>query len=72
MIAVLPMAGRGSRFSGSGYAQPKPLIPVHGTPMFARALGSISKLDVTKLVVVTLKEHDIDYHASELIKKLLC
>ena len=69
MIAVLPMAGRGSRFSGSGYAQPKPLIPVDGTPMFARALGSISKLEVTKLVVVTLKEHDIDYHASELIKK---
>lgn len=69
MIAVLPMAGRGSRFSGSGYAQPKPLIPIDGTPMFALALGSISKLDITKLVVITLREHDIDYHASELIKK---
>lgn len=69
MIAVLPMAGRGSRFLGSGHSQPKPLIPIDGTPMFALALGSISKLDVTKLVVITLREHDIDYHASELIKK---
>ena len=32
---VLPIAGRGSRFAVAGYAQPKPLIPVHGRPMIA-------------------------------------
>lgn len=69
MIAVLPMAGRGSRFSGSGYAQPKPLITIHGTPMFALALGSIAKLQVRKLIVITLEEHDQLYDASSLIKK---
>ncbi len=69
MIAVLPMAGRGSRFSGSGYSQPKPLIPVDGTPMFAVALGSIAKLPVRKLIVITLEEHDEHYDACQLIKK---
>lgn len=69
MIAVLPMAGRGSRFSGSGYAQPKPLITIDGTPMFALALGSIAKLQVRKLIVITLEEHDEYFDASQLIKK---
>jgi dTDP-glucose pyrophosphorylase len=69
MIAVLPMAGRGSRFSGSGYSQPKPLIPIDGTPMFALALGSIAKLSVRKLIVITLEEHDEHFNASELIEK---
>lgn len=68
MIAVLPMAGRGSRFSGSGYTQPKPLISINGTPMFALALGSIAKLQVRKLIVITLEEHDEHYDASQLIK----
>lgn len=69
MIAVLPMAGRGSRFSGSGYAQPKPLIPIEGIPMFALALKSIEKTEVSKLVVITLEEHDVHFDASSLIKK---
>ena len=30
---VIPMAGRGSRFTKAGYNLPKPLIPVHGVPM---------------------------------------
>ena len=30
---VLPMAGRGTRFSDAGYTVPKPLIPIHGVPM---------------------------------------
>jgi dTDP-glucose pyrophosphorylase len=65
----MPMAGRGSRFSGSGYTQPKPLITVHNKPMFALALKSISKLKVSKLIVITLHEHDVHFNATELIKK---
>lgn len=30
---VIPMAGRGSRFSDSGYEIPKPFLPIHGIPM---------------------------------------
>jgi NDP-sugar pyrophosphorylase family protein len=30
---VIPMAGRGSRFSQAGYSTPKPFLPIHGVPM---------------------------------------
>ncbi|SEI13060.1 hypothetical protein SAMN02799636_05811 [Methylobacterium sp. 275MFSha3.1] len=30
LTIVIPMAGQGSRFSVAGYADPKPLIPIHG------------------------------------------
>jgi NDP-sugar pyrophosphorylase family protein len=38
---LVPMAGAGARFSRAGYAQPKPLVPVAGRPMVARALDSL-------------------------------
>lgn len=38
---VIPMAGRGSRFADAGYADPKPLIPVHGVPMIQLVIGNI-------------------------------
>jgi bifunctional N-acetylglucosamine-1-phosphate-uridyltransferase/glucosamine-1-phosphate-acetyltransferase GlmU-like protein len=37
---LIPMAGAGARFSDEGYIQPKPLVPVAGTPMIQRALHS--------------------------------
>jgi len=58
MIVVLPMAGRGSRFEGAGYARPKPLILVNGVPMFIKSLESIKDMTYTKLIIVALKEHE--------------
>ncbi len=45
MISLVPMAGRGSRFSREGYRLPKPLIPVMGLPMFIAALKSFPRAD---------------------------
>lgn len=70
MIVVMPMAGRGSRFAGSGYAQPKPLIPVLGKPMFIHALRSIEGIHFSKLIIVALEEHERDYHISGSIAHL--
>ncbi len=42
-ICVIPMAGLGSRFSQRGYTEPKPLIPVDGTPMVVRATMDLPK-----------------------------
>jgi NDP-sugar pyrophosphorylase family protein len=40
--AVLaPMAGAGERFAAEGFVGPKPLVPVAGRPMVARALETI-------------------------------
>ncbi len=41
---LMPMGGLGSRFSAQGWSTPKPLIPVDGTPMFLKALGSFAGL----------------------------
>jgi len=38
---VVPMAGRGSRFSQAGYDTPKPLIPIHGVPMIRVVIENI-------------------------------
>ena len=48
---VIPMAGLGSRFPNHLYPQPKPLIPIKGVPMIAKAIQS---LDFIK--------HDVDWH----------
>lgn len=54
-LTVLPMAGRGSRFSMVGYTTPKPFLPIHGRPMVVEALACLPK--TPQLRVVTLKEH---------------
>ena len=38
---LIPMAGAGMRFAQEGYKVAKPLVPVDGTPMIARALRSL-------------------------------
>lgn len=65
------MAGRGSRFNGSGYDRPKPLIEVNGTPMFILALKSLQNVEYSEIIFVTLKEHEDNYKVSEWIKSYI-
>jgi len=43
---VIPMAGRGSRFSQAGYIDPKPLIDIHGIPMIELVIKNLMPLDI--------------------------
>jgi len=61
------MAGRGSRFNGSGYNVPKPLIPVEGKPMFVWAMQSIEGIECSELIVIALREHEENYKLTKLI-----
>lgn len=55
---VIPMAGRGSRFSKSGCLIPKPLIQLRGYPFFWWSIMSvIRQVDITSIICVVLKEH---------------
>jgi dTDP-glucose pyrophosphorylase len=54
---VLPIAGRGSRFAVAGYAQPKPLIPVHGVPMIATVVRNVRPRCAHRFIFVALAEH---------------
>jgi NDP-sugar pyrophosphorylase family protein len=58
-LTILPMAGRGSRFSMQGFTTAKPFLEVDGLPMVVQA---IQDLPQTKdLTVITLKEHVEQY-----------
>jgi NDP-sugar pyrophosphorylase family protein len=54
---VLPIAGKGSRFSEAGYKLPKPLIPVHGIPMIEVVVNNIRPLCEHRFIFIALKEH---------------
>lgn len=55
---IMPMGGRGSRFSKEGSDFPKPLIQIYGKPFFYWATQSISKfIELASLDFVILQEH---------------
>lgn len=59
---VMPMAGRGSRFSSEGAAVPKPLMSLWGRPFFWWAAESAKRaFDVAEMVFVVLEEHVRDF-----------
>lgn len=64
MIAVVPMAGRGSRYADQGYNIPKPLIKIAGQEMIFWALKSIEDLPISSIVFICLKEHEERYGIS--------
>ncbi|MFT4186144.1 MAG: glycosyltransferase family 2 protein [Micrococcaceae bacterium] len=67
---VMPMAGRGSRFTKEGYTTPKPLIQINGKPFFYWSIRSIEKfVNLSSLIVVVLQEHIDDFHIDQKIKK---
>lgn len=65
-ITLIPLAGRGSRFSEAGYKEPKPLIEVSGRPMIIQAALSLPKS--SKHTFVALKEHLDAYPLAETLK----
>lgn len=54
---VVPMAGRGSRFSKAGYTLPKPLIPVFGRPMIEVVIENLRPASAHRFIFVCQKEH---------------
>lgn len=59
---IIPMAGRGSRFSKRGNPVPKPLIDLHGRPFFWWAIESVVRaFPIKQIIVVVLEEHEINH-----------
>ena len=68
----MPMAGEGSRFLKEGWTTPKPLIELHGLPLFKRAISSVSIDGVPmKYSFIVRQEHIDKYHIDEQIKAIL-
>lgn len=54
---VVPMAGRGSRFSKAGYTLPKPLLPTFGRPMIEVVIGNLRPKSAHRFIFICQKEH---------------
>ena len=69
---IMPMAGEGSRFLKEGWTTPKPLIKLHGTPLFMRAIGSVLVEGATmKYSFIVRQEHIESYHIDEQIRTIV-
>jgi NDP-sugar pyrophosphorylase family protein len=67
---IMPMAGRGSRFSKQGYDFPKPLIEIYGKPFFFWSTQSVRKfIELASLDFVVLQEHIDKYNIDQEIIK---
>ena len=62
---VIPMAGRGSRFTKAGYVFPKPLIEVKGKPMIQMVVENLN-ID-GKFIFLVQKEHMEKYQLKALL-----
>ena len=60
MNIIIPMAGAGSRFSQAGFKLPKPLIDVHGKPMYQWAANSLPLDQAGKLVFIIRQDDFTD------------
>lgn len=66
-INLIPLAGRGSRFTNEGYILPKPLIEVGGKPMIIQAANYLPRAEEN--IFVCLEEHIQEYGVGKAIKR---
>lgn len=52
MIAIIPVAGAGTKLRPHTYTQPKPLIPVAGKPILAHIIDQLQSVGITDFVFV--------------------
>ena len=60
---VMPMAGEGSRFLKEGWTTPKPLIQLHGMPLFKRAIGSVQADGMQMKYSFIVRQNHIDEYS---------
>ena len=58
---VIPMAGAGSRFEKEGYKDPKPLIPVNGTPMIKVVIDNMRPSRPHRFIFICQQAHVAAY-----------
>lgn len=62
---VIPMAGAGSRFEKGGFKVPKPLIPVHGTPMIQVVIQNLTPFENHRFIFICQRTHINKYGLHE-------
>jgi NDP-sugar pyrophosphorylase family protein len=62
---LLPMAGKGSRFSEVGYELPKPMLPINDNMMVIEAVNCLPK--TSNKVFICLNEHVIKHKINQVL-----
>lgn len=68
LLLIIPLAGRGSRYSNSGYSVPKPFIEVNDKCILYHAFQSVKDVHYEKLIFIALKEHEQTFGVNKLIE----
>lgn len=67
VVTILPMAGKGSRFSEVGIKEPKPMINVDDEPMVVKAVKCLPQSE--KNVFICLENHLSSYSLEQTLKE---
>lgn len=65
---IVPMVGKGSRFSSMGFAMPKPLIMVDDRTIIEHSMGSFSIPDTCELIFIVRSEHVTNFAIDKFLK----
>lgn len=60
---ILPMAGMGSRFTQNGYSVAKPMLPIHGVPMYLLVLFNLNHPKLNSVTII--KQNSLNLASSE-------
>jgi dTDP-glucose pyrophosphorylase len=66
-VNLIPLAGKGKRFTDEGYTIPKPVIPINGTPVVIAAANSLPAAE--EYIFICLEEHLKKHHIDQTIKE---
>ena len=67
VTTVLPMAGRGSRFTAKAYPVPKPFLDINGAPMFLQAVNCLPP--TADHVFICLADHLDEFNIEQELAK---
>lgn len=66
---LIPMAGRGRRFTDAGYEVPKPLTPILGQTMIEAVIKNLH-IDGEYIFIIQ-KQHQDDYKLADVLKQII-
>ncbi len=66
---VVPMAGRGSRFSQAGYSIPKPLLSVFGRPMIEVVIENLRPSQPHRFIFICQREHLLAHDLEPILRE---
>jgi beta-phosphoglucomutase-like phosphatase (HAD superfamily)/dTDP-glucose pyrophosphorylase len=72
MNIIIPLGGKGERFTKEGYTLPKAMIPIHGKPMIANVIDHLSIGPHDNLILIYNKTLDDYPFREEILRRYPC